>query len=130
MIIGLGIDLVENARMESLLARWDERFLAKVFTPEEIATCEARANRVASYAARFAAKEACAKALGTGWDRDFAWKDFSVSNETSGRPLPVLNTRLQARLAGVNIHLSLSHTEHYATALVIFEREAEKAYEL
>lgn len=126
MIIGLGIDLVEIARMKALLARWDQRFLAKIFTPEEIAACEARVHRAASYAARFAAKEACAKALGTGWDRDFAWKDFSVSNEANGRPLPVLSPRLQARLAGVNIHLSLSHTEHYATALVVFERVVEK----
>lgn len=128
MICGLGIDLVEIARMEALLARWDQRFLKKIFTPEEIAACEARAHRAASYAARFAAKEACAKALGTGWDRDFAWKDFSVSNEASGRPLPVLSARLQARLAGVKIHLSLSHTEHYATALVVFERVVEKAH--
>ncbi len=124
MICGLGIDLVEIARMEGMLARWDRRFLEKIFTAEEIALCEARTNRAASYAARFAAKEACAKALGTGWDRDFSWKDFSVRNDASGGPLPCLSSRLQARLAGINIHLSLSHTEHYATALVIFEKAA------
>ncbi|MEK7728271.1 MAG: holo-ACP synthase [candidate division KSB1 bacterium] len=124
MICGLGLDLVEIARMKALLARWDRRFLEKIFTAEEIAACEPRGHRAASYAARFAAKEACAKALGTGWDRNFAWKDFSVRNEASGRPLPILSPRLQARLAGINIHLSLSHTEHYATALVIFEKAA------
>lgn len=122
MISGLGIDLVEIARMEALLARWQRRFLEKVFTAEEIALCEARSNRAASYAARFAAKEACAKALGTGWDRNFSWKDFSVRNDASGRPLPCLSPRLQTRLAGMRIHLSLSHAEEYATALVIFEK--------
>ncbi len=124
MISGLGIDLVEVARMEAMLARWQKRFLEKVFTAEEIALCETRSNRAASYAARFAAKEACAKALGTGWDRQFSWKDFAVRHEESGRPVPSLSPRLQARLAGVKIHLSLSHAEHYAVALVIFERAA------
>lgn len=124
MICGLGIDLVEIARMEELLARWHMRFLEKIFTAEEIAQCEGRAHRAASYAARFAAKEACAKALGTGWDRDFAWKDFSVQNDVSGRPLPRLSSRLKARLADARVHLSLSHTEHYATAIVIFEKSA------
>lgn len=124
MITGVGIDLVEITRMESLLARWDRRFLEKIFTTEEIALCETRVNRAASYAARFAAKEACAKALGTGWDENFSWKDFSVRHDERGRPLPCLSPRLQARLAGVNIHLSLSHTEQHATAIVIFEETA------
>jgi holo-[acyl-carrier protein] synthase len=124
MICGLGIDLVEIARMEELLARWQMRFLEKIFTAEEIAQCERRGHRAASYAARFAAKEACAKALGTGWDRDFSWKDFSVRNDASGRPLPCLSSRLKARLAECRVHLSLSHTEHYATAVVIFEKAA------
>ncbi len=122
MICGIGIDLVEVARMEALLARWQRRFLEKIFTAEEIAQCEGRGHRAASYAARFAAKEACAKALGTGWDQNFSWKDFSVRNDAAGRPLPCLSPRLQTRLAGVNIHVSLSHAEHYATALVIFEK--------
>lgn len=124
MICGLGIDLVDIARMEKMLARWERRFLEKIFTAEEIAVCEARVNRAASYAARFAAKEACAKALGTGWDHSFSWKDFSVRNETNGRPLPCLSPRLQERLADLTVHLSLSHTEQHATAIVIFEKVA------
>ena len=122
-IRGLGIDLVEISRIEGMLSRWRERFLDKVFTAEEIACCEGRTNRAASYAARFAAKEAFAKALGTGWDKNFSWKDFSVDHAPNGRPLPRLSARLQARLPATLIHLSLSHSDHYATAVVIFEAD-------
>lgn len=123
MITGIGIDLVEIARLAELLERWNRRFTAKVFTEEEIALCDGRTNRAASYAARFAAKEACAKALGTGWSAAFSWKDFSIRTAANGRPLPVLSARLKARLAATKIHLSLSHSEHYAAAVVILERE-------
>ena len=122
MIIGVGIDLVEIARIEEMLARWPQRFVARVFTPEEIAACENRSSRAAALAARFAAKEAFAKALGTGVDKNFSWKDFAVHNERSGRPLPCLSARLAERLQGVAIHLSLSHAEHYATAVVVLEK--------
>lgn len=122
MIIGLGIDLVEIARIEAMLARWPQRFAARVFTPEEIAACENRSSRAAALAARFAAKEAFAKALGTGIDKNFSWKDFAVHNASNGRPLPRLSARLAARLSGVNVHLSLSHADHYATAVVILEK--------
>ena len=122
MITGIGIDLVEIARIAEMLARWDQRFISRVFTEEEIALCDGRTHRAASYAARFAAKEACAKALGTGWSESFSWKDFSIRTAPDGRPLPVLSPRLQARLQTTNIHLSLSHTEHSATAIVILEK--------
>lgn len=122
MICGIGIDLVEVARMETMLARWEERFLARVFTPEEIAQCEARVSRAASYAARFAAKEAFVKALGTGWDERFSWQDFSIGNDAAGKPIPILSARMQARLANINIHVSLTHSDHYASAVVVFEK--------
>lgn len=122
MIIGVGIDLVEIARIAEMLARWPQRFAARVFTPEEIAACENRSSRTAALAARFAAKEAFAKALGTGVDKNFSWKDFAVHNESNGRPLPRLSARLAKRLQGVAIHLSLSHAEHYATAVVVLEK--------
>lgn len=123
MIIGIGIDLVEIARIAEMLARWEKRFISKVFTEEEIALCEGRTNRPASYAARFAAKEACAKALGTGWNESFSWRDFSVHSAPDGRPLPTLSPRLQSRLGPTKIHLSLSHADYYATAVVILEKE-------
>jgi holo-[acyl-carrier protein] synthase len=124
MIYGLGIDLVEIARIEDMLARWPQRFVQRVFTPEEIELCESRAaNRAAAYAARFAAKEAFAKALGTGVDKNFSWKDFSIQPQNNGRPLPILSPRLASRLAGIQIHVSLSHADHYATAVVVLERK-------
>lgn len=122
MIIGLGIDLVEIARIAGLLARWPERFTARVFTPEELAACANRSSRAAALAARFAAKEAFAKALGTGIDKNFSWQDFAVYNDSNGRPLPYLSARLAARLQNVSVHVSLSHAEHYATAVVVLEK--------
>jgi len=121
MIAGIGIDIVEIARIAEMLTRWEMRFLSKVFTDDEIALCDGRTHRAASYAARFAAKEACAKALGTGWNDSFSWKDFSIRTAPDGRPLPVLSPRLQARLSSAKVHLSLSHAEHYATAMIILE---------
>jgi len=127
MICGLGIDIIEISRIESMLARWGQRFVAKVFTQPEIEFCERRADRAAAYAVRFAAKEAFAKALGTGWDRSFSWMDFSVQNQSNGRPIPTLSPRMQLRFERTMIHLSLSHSEHYATAVVIFETTAVPA---
>jgi holo-[acyl-carrier protein] synthase len=122
VICGLGIDIVEIARIEEMLARWQNQFVARVFTAEEIALCESRANRAASFAARFAAKEAFSKALGTGVDKDFSWKDFAVAHQSNGSPKPLLSERLAERLRDVQIHLSLSHSDHYATAVVILEK--------
>ncbi len=122
MICGIGIDLIEIARVEAMLARWPDRFVERVFTPEEIALCESRTNRASAFAARFAAKEAFSKALGTGVDKDFSWKDFAVGHQSNGSPMAVLSPRLAARLKNVKIHFSLSHSDHYATAVVILER--------
>lgn len=122
MIYGLGIDLVEIARIQDMLARWPQRFVERVFTPEEIALCESRLNRAAAYAARFAAKEAFAKALGTGVDKNFSWKDFSIRTPSHGQPLPMLSPRLANRLTGIQVHVSLSHADHYATAIVVLEK--------
>jgi holo-[acyl-carrier protein] synthase len=122
MICGLGTDIVEIARVEEMLARWQQHFVQRVFTPEEIALCENRANRASAFAARFAAKEAFSKALGTGVDKDFSWKDFAVGHQSNGSPLPVLSPRLAVRLENTRIHVSLSHSDHYATAVVVLEK--------
>ncbi len=121
MICGIGIDIVEIARIEEMLRRWPERFVERVFTPGEIALCQGRANHAAAFAARFAAKEAFSKALGTGVDKDFSWKDFAVGHQSNGSPLPVLSPRLANRLKNAKIHVSLSHSDHYATAVVVLE---------
>jgi len=101
--------------------RWGARFIERVFTEDEIAYCSAKSNRAESYAVRFAAKEAFAKALGTGWDGNFQWKDFSTRTISGGKPVALLSIAKQHRLLNTRIHLSLSHSDHFATAVVILE---------
>ena len=98
MILGIGSDLVDIARIEQVIARHGERFLARIFTPAERARAERRANRAATYAKRFAAKEACAKALGTGLRNGVFWRDMGVVNLPSGRPTLKLAGGALARL--------------------------------
>jgi len=121
MIVGIGIDVVEISRIKEMEERWGARFAERVFTEEEIAYCSAKSNRAESLAVRFAAKEAFAKALGTGWDGTFQWKDFSIRALSGGKPVAVLSASMQNRLRNTRIHLSLSHSDHYATAVVILE---------
>ena len=90
MILGLGNDIIDIRRIDKTIERFGERFLARVFTDTERRKSDARAGRVASYAKRFAAKEACAKALGTGFRKGVFWRDMGVVNLRSGRPTMVL----------------------------------------
>ena len=124
MIIGSGVDLCEVARLQAAAERHGARFVERIFTAREIAYCESKANRYERFAARFAAKEAGMKALGTGWRRGVTWKDFEVGNQLSGRPTLLLSGRAQqiaAQLGVAHIALSLTHTKEQAMALVIFE---------
>lgn len=124
MIVGSGVDLAEVARIGAAVERFGERFLRRVFTPAEIAYVERKANRLERYAARFAAKEAGMKALGTGWRRGVRWRDFEVLNLPSGRPTLRLHgkAREYAERMGVkNITLSLTHTREQALANVLLE---------
>jgi holo-[acyl-carrier protein] synthase len=118
-IFGLGIDIVEIARIETLLARHGERFLARVFTEDERRYCGGLRNAAACYAARFAAKEAISKAFGTGIGARLAWLDLSIQRSAEGKPSALLqNTAAEfARELGVtDVLVSLSHSEHYAVA--------------
>jgi len=124
VILGTGIDLAEVARIREAVERYGRRFLERVFTAGEIAYVENKANRYERYAARFAAKEAGMKAIGTGWRRGVRWQDFEVRNRRSGRPELLLHGAAAevARSLGVErIHLSLTHTESMAQAFVILE---------
>src|SRR5437773_9387623 len=85
MIVGTGIDIVEVPRIAESIARFGERFLRRIFTEEEIRYCESKANRIERYAARFAAKEASMKALGTGWSRGVRWRDIEVFRQPGAR---------------------------------------------
>lgn len=124
MIIGTGIDIAEPQRLQAAVQRRGRRFLERVFTPVEIAYCERHRNPWERYAARFAAKEAAFKALGTGWRRGVHWRDVEVSNQRSGRPILSLSGQVRrlARAAGVkHISLSITHTPQFVLAQVIFE---------
>ena len=125
MIVGTGIDIAEVARIRQVIARHGQRFLQRVFTEGEIKYCESKANRIERYAARFAAKEAGMKAIGTGWNHGVRWRDIEVARVPGGRPTLLLHGKaaeFAARLGATNIALSLTHTAEQAMAQVILER--------
>ena len=124
MILGLGNDIVDIRRIEKTIARYGDRFLDRVFTDTERAKSDRRANRAASYAKRFAAKEACAKALGTGLRSGVFWRDMGVTNLRSGRPTMVLTGGAAAQLrritpAGLQPRVDLSLTDDFPLAQAI-----------
>jgi holo-[acyl-carrier protein] synthase len=124
MLLGLGTDLIETRRVEQSIDRFGDRFLERIFSPREIAYCKRKKNAAESFAARFAAKEAGAKALGTGISRGVTWKDFEVKRETSGRPSLHLSGRaaeLAAAIGVKRIQLSLTHSRDLAMAVVVVE---------
>ena len=125
MIVGTGIDLCEVERIEQAIAApHGARFCERVFTAGEIAYAESKANRAERYAARFAAKEAGMKALGTGWQNGLGWHDLEVLNLDSGRPTLRFHGKAAEIAAGLgvrNVSLSLTHTRRSAMALVILE---------
>ena len=118
------MDLAEVPRIRASIERHGERFLKRVFTPLEIAYVERKANRFERYAARFAAKEAGMKAIGTGWRGGITWQDFEVANEPSGRPTLRLSGRaaeVAAELRVKKVSLSLTHTAEHGMAFVVIE---------
>ncbi len=124
MILGTGIDLAEVPRIRATVERFGERFLERVYTPLERAYVERKANKFERYAARFAAKEAGMKALGTGWRLGVTWHDFEVVNLPGGRPTLRLHGTAKeiAEKQGVAaVQLSLTHTAQNGMAFVIFE---------
>lgn len=124
MIVGTGIDLAEVPRIQASVERFGDRFVKRIFTEREIAYVERKANKYERYAARFAAKEAGMKAIGTGWRRGVRWQDFEVSNLRSGKPTLLLHgvaAEFAAKLGVKNVALSLTHTAQYGMAHVILE---------
>jgi holo-[acyl-carrier protein] synthase len=124
MIIGTGIDLAEVYRIRESIERFGDKFLERVYTPREIAYANSKANRFERFAARFAAKEAAMKALGTGWQLGVRWHDFEVVNLPGGRPTLALHGRAAEIARGLGIRaiaLSLTHTEQYGLASVVAE---------
>lgn len=134
MILGIGTDLANIERIEGTLARFGERFLARVFTPEERRKAEARADRAGTYAKRWAAKEACSKALGTGLRMGIAWRDMGVANLPTGQPVMHLTGWAARRLAALTppgpeavVHVSLTDDHPWAQAFVVIEARPARA---
>jgi holo-[acyl-carrier protein] synthase len=127
VIVGSGVDLCEVTRIKDAIERHGRRFLERVYTDREIAYAERKANRYERYAARFAAKEAGMKALGTGWHGGVRWRDFEVINLPTGRPTLQFHGKAAEyarKLEVGNISLSITHTSVQAMAMVILEKES------
>jgi holo-[acyl-carrier protein] synthase len=134
MIVGIGSDLIDIRRVEKSLERFGDRFVQRIFTDIEQRKSEGRRQRAASYAKRFAAKEACAKALGTGLRAGVFWRDMGVVNLRSGKPTMALTGGAAARLAAIVpagsspiIHLTITDEWPMAQAHVIIEAVAGSA---
>lgn len=124
MIVGTGIDIAEVPRIQRAIERFGDRFVQRIFTSGEIRYCDSKANRMERYAARFAAKEAAMKALGTGWNHGVRWRDCEVTRLPGGRPTISFHgvaAEFAARLGVKNAALSISHTAEQAFAQVILE---------
>lgn len=124
MIIGIGSDLIDIRRIEATLERFGDRFVQRLFTATEQRKSEGRYNRAASYAKRFAAKEACSKALGTGFRKSVYWRDLGVVNQKSGKPTMELTGGAAERLnsmvpAGMKAQIDLTITDDYPLAQAI-----------
>jgi holo-[acyl-carrier protein] synthase len=124
VIVGTGIDIVEVPRIAAAVERFGERFLNRVFTASEISYCQSKQNATERFAARFAAKEAGFKAIGTGWRHGVTWQDVEVGREPGGRPSICYSGKaaeFAAKLGVRRASLSLSHTAEQAIAQVILE---------
>ena len=124
MIVGIGVDIVEIARLRSSMERFRKSFARRIFTELEQEYCDARSDPYPHYAARFAAKEALFKALGTGWAQGVRWVDVEVRRDAAGPPALILRGEAERHanvLSARRFHLSLSHSGGNAVAVVILE---------
>jgi holo-[acyl-carrier protein] synthase len=134
VIIGIGNDIVDIRRIEESINRFGDRFIKRIFTDVEQERAEKKLGRIATYAKRFAAKEACSKALGTGMNKGVAWRGMGVVNLPGGRPTMQLTGHALERLKALTppghkavIHLTITDEEPYAQAFVIIEAVPETA---
>src|ERR1700735_4071019 len=124
MIVGTGVDLAEVPRIRASIGRFGDRFIQRIYTAAEIAYVERKANRYERFAARFAAKEAGMKAIGTGWRHGVRWQDFEVANLPSGKPTLRFHgvaAEFAHKLGVRNVALSITHTKEVALAHLILE---------
>lgn len=119
MVDSLGIDIVEVKRIKSLMEKWGDRFLHRVFTPGEISYCKNKKRPEQSFAARFAAKEAILKAIGTGLSQGIRWTCMEIVNDKNGCPSVKLGKRIKDKIGDKKILISMSHTKEHAIAQAI-----------
>ena len=125
MTFGLGIDIIEVSRIQKESSKKDGAFKTRVFTQDEINYCEPKITKAQNYAARFAAKEAFFKALGSGWSKGFAWTDVEVAHYESGKPYIITHGKVKEFIEKnqiSNIQVSISHLKETAIAIVILEK--------
>ena len=125
MIYGVGIDLVENSRMEKIIKKWGVKFLSRIFSDGEIQYCEKHINSSTHYGVRFAAKESFLKALGIGLGMGVKLSDIEVMNDENGKPSLMLCGEAKNQIEKkriTKVHLSLTHTKSYSTAIVVLEK--------
>ena len=125
MICGVGIDLVENNRMEKIIKKWGDKFINRIFSDEEIKYCEKHINSSTHYGVRFAAKESFLKALGIGLGMGIKLSDIEVMNDENGKPSLMLCGEAKNQIEKkriTKVHLSLTHTKSYSTAIVLLEK--------
>jgi holo-[acyl-carrier protein] synthase len=121
VIKGIGIDIEEHERIRSMMARYENDFLEKIFTDREISYSLSKSDPAQHFTARFAAKEAFSKAAGTGWRGAFRWKDVEIENDEFGKPILVLHNETREQFSTCSLHVSLSHSGSYAVACVCIE---------
>ena len=127
MISGIGIDIIQNNRIRESIERFGSRFLNRIYTETEIAYCNGCADPAIHFAARFAAKEAAFKALGTGWAAGVKWKDVEVQRLASGKPELLLHGHALERALGMGatkFHVSLTHDQLMSCAVVVFDADS------
>ena len=125
MTFGVGIDVIEVSRIQKEISKQDGGFRDRVFTKNEINYCESKVNKEQNYAARFAAKEAFFKALGSGWSNGYAWTDVEVAKDDAGKPYIITHGKIKEFIKQnqiSNILVSLSHIKETATAIVSLEK--------
>ena len=127
MVIGIGIDIIEIDRIKNSIEKNGDRFLSKIYTPTEIEYCLSKANKYQHFAARFAAKEAVYKALATGWQELFSWKEIEIFNESTGMPRVTMFGKLKEFLSDdKSLNISISHSKNYVVCVAIIYKTDSK----
>ena len=119
MVKGIGIDLIEVARIKSMMEKYGDKFFKRILTDNEINYCKSFPNSELHFAGRFASKEAYSKSIGTGISKDFGWKDIEILNDPRGKPY--INHTKETAFSKFHFEISISHTKEYGTAVVVCE---------